>query len=93
MAKSSALACCCARLCIFLSLAFPAAAQIEARHAYQQIVCKQFALADAGIPVSIRQALNGEPQMRARDAQHRLWQATSNGLVQGESPLIFSITG
>ena len=105
MAKSSALCCGCARLCIFLFLAFPSAAQIEATHAYQQIVCKRLALADAGIPVSIRHALNGQPQMRAQDAQQRLWQASFNGLVEvdltgekriwtGENGLpILSLTG
>ena len=84
MAKSSALSCGCTRLCVLLFLAIPSAAQTEATHAYQQIVCKRFALAHAGIPVSIRQPLNGQPQMRARDAQQRLWQALSNGLLEIE---------
>jgi hypothetical protein len=67
-----------------LLLAFPSAAQTEAKHTYQQIVCKQFALADAGIPAILRQALNGQPKMQVRDAQRRLWQASSHGLVEIE---------
>jgi hypothetical protein len=67
-----------------LLLAFPSAAQTEARHTYQQIVCKQFALADTGIPATIRQALNSRPKVQARDAQQRLWQASSHGLVEIE---------
>ena len=82
MAKSSAFPHGCARLCILLFLAYPSAAQIEAAHTYQQIICKQFALADAGIPASIRQAVNDQPEMQARDAQQRLWQASSDGLVE-----------
>jgi len=70
--------------CIILLLAFPSAAQTEAKHTYQQIVCEQFALADAGIPATIPQALNGQPKMKVRDAQQRLWQASPNGLVEIE---------
>jgi hypothetical protein len=65
-------------------LAFLSAAQAEAKHTYQQIVCKQFALDAAGIPAAIRQALNSRPKMQARDAQQRLWQASSKGLVEVE---------
>jgi hypothetical protein len=65
-------------------LAFPSAAQTEAQHTYQQIVCKQFALADAHIPATVRQALNGQPKMQARDAQQRLWRGSSHGLLEIE---------
>jgi hypothetical protein len=64
--------------------AFLSAAQVDTKHTYRQIVCKQFALADAGIPATIRQALNSRPKMQARDAQQRLWQASSNGLAEVE---------
>jgi len=64
-----------------LLLAFPSAAQAETKHTYQQIVCDQFTLDAAGIPATIRQALESPPKMQARDAQQRLWQASSNGLV------------
>ena len=83
-AKRSVLPRCCGRLCILLLLAFPSAAQNEAKHTYQQIVCKRFALTDDGIPPNIRQALNGRGKTRARDAQQRLWQASPNGLVEVE---------
>ena len=83
-AKSSAFPYCCARLCFLLLLAFPSAAQAETKHTYEQIVCDQFALDAASIPASIRQALNTRPKMQARDAQQRLWQASSNGLVEVE---------
>ena len=71
--------------CIFLLLAFPSAAQTETKRTYAQIVCDRFPLKDASIPVTIRQALNSPPQKQVRDAQQRLWQASSNGLVEVES--------
>jgi len=49
------------------------------------MVCDRFALEDASIPVTIRQALNSPPKKQVRDAQQRLWQASSNGLVEVES--------
>jgi hypothetical protein len=70
--------------CIVLLLAFPCAAQTETTHTYPQIVCKRFALEDASIPARIRQALNSQPKTQARDAQQRLWRASSSGLVEIE---------
>ena len=71
-----------AQLCFLLLLAFPSIAQTDSTLTYSQIVCKRFALGGAGIPTSIRQALNSQPEMQARDAQQRLWQVSSNGLVE-----------
>jgi hypothetical protein len=67
-----------------LLLAFPSAAQAEAKHSYPQIVCNRFALDAAVIPAPIRQALSSRPARQARDAQQRLWQVSSNGLVEVE---------
>jgi len=68
--------------CILMFLAFPSTARAETKHTYEQIVCDRFALQAAGIPATIRQALNSRPKMQARDPQQRLWQASSNGLVE-----------
>jgi hypothetical protein len=73
-----------ALLCSLLLSASPSAAQSETKHTYQQIVCNRFALDAASIPVTIRQALNRQPERQVRDAQQRLWQASSNGLVEVE---------
>ena len=72
--------------CIVMLLAFPSAAQTETKRTYEQMVCDRFALEDASIPVTIRQALNSPPKKQVRDPQQRLWQASSNGLVEVESP-------
>ena len=81
-AKSCALPYCCARLCILLLSALTSPAQTQ--HTYQQIVCNRFALDATAIPPPIRQALCGRPKMQVRDVQQRLWQASSNGLVEAE---------
>jgi hypothetical protein len=83
-AKSSTLSYCFARLCILLLLGFPSAAQTGAKRSYQQIVCNRFALDAAVIPAPIRQALGSRPKKQARDAQQRLWQVSSNGLLEVE---------
>ena len=52
------------------------------RRTYQQIVCTRLASGDARIPAPIREALASQPKMEVRDAQQRLWQASSTGLVE-----------
>ena len=69
---------------ILLLLLTPSLAQAKAKQTYQQIVCNRFAIDSSDIPAPIRQALRSRPQLEARDAQHRLWQASANGLVEIE---------
>jgi len=66
-------------------MVFPCAGQTVARHTYQQIVCTRFASGDPSIPASIREGLASQPKMQVRDAQQRLWQASSDGLVEMDS--------
>jgi hypothetical protein len=63
-------------------MVFTCAGQTVARHTYQQIVCTRFTSGDANIPAPIRDALAGQPKTQVRDAQQRLWQASSTGLVE-----------
>ena len=66
-------------------MAFPAAGQTVERHTYPQIVCTRFAPGDPGLPAQICQPLPSQPQMRVRDARHRVWQASSSGLMEIDS--------
>ena len=71
--------------CLLLLMACSSAGQTEARPTYPQIVCTRFASGDPSIPAYIRQALAIQPKTQVRDAQHRLWQASANGLVEVDS--------
>jgi len=64
--------------------AFSAAGQTSARHTYRQIVCERLAPDAAAIPPAVRHALSEPPRMQARDREQRLWQTSTDGLLEIE---------